>query len=308
VSDAVGPPRVSVVMPVYNGERFVARAVRSVLVSTFADLELLVLDDGSEDASPRLATEAAAGDPRFRVVTLPHGGIASARNSGLREARSALIANADADDVMLPDRIARQVAYLDAHPECVAVSARSVVVDANEVPLRIAGRYFAHEDIDHWLLGGHGGALGGESAMFRTEVARRIGGYADHLQSTGEDHDLWLRMAEVGRLAVLPEVLTLYRLHGTNVSMGSDSAARRLPITLDNLARAFARRGITDRQPAKLPAPPLRRAESLGNAALIRAHRGDRLGALTRAVAAVLLDPRDVGARAALTAVSRGRA
>ena len=308
MTDPLGPPRVSVVMPVYNGERFVARAVRSVLASRFANLELLLLDDGSKDASARLATEAAAGDPRLRVVPLPHGGIAAARNAGLRAARGELLANADADDVVLPDRIARQVAYLDAHPECVAVSARSLVVDVDEVPLRIAGRYFAHEDIDRWLLAGHGGALGGESAMFRTEVARRIGGYADHLQSTGEDHDLWLRMAEVGRLAVLPQVLTLYRLHGTNVSVGSDSAARRLPITLDNLARAFARRGITDRQPAKLPAPPLRRAESLGNAALVRAHRGDRLGALTRALVAVLLDPRDPGARAALAAARRGRA
>ena len=299
-------PRVSVVMPVYNGERFIARAVASVLASRFRDLELVVLDDGSEDTSAETARRAAAGDERLRVVTLPHGGVAAARNAGLREARASLVANADADDEMLPDRIERQVAWLDAHPECVAVSARSIIVDAEGRPSRIAGRWFTHEDVDRWLLNGHGGAFGGESAMFRGEAARRVGGYAPHLQTTGEDHDLWLRLAEVGQLAVLPQVLTLYRVHGANVSVGSDSAARRLPITLDNLSRAFARRGITGREPAKVASPPLRRAERLANAALVRAFSGDRRSALPRALAAAALGPGDPGVRAALRTVLAG--
>lgn len=299
-------PRVSVVMPVYNGERFIARAVTSVLASDFRDFELVVLDDGSEDGSADAARRAAAGDERVRVVALPHGGVAAARNAGLREARAPLVANADADDVMLPDRLGRQVAYLDAHPEYVAVSARSLIVDGEGRPQRVAGRWFTHEDVDCWLLNGHGGAIGGESAMFRLEAARRVGGYAPHLQTTGEDHDLWLRLAEVGRLAVLPEVLTLYRVHGTNLSVGADSAARRLPITLDNLARAYARRGIAGREPAKIPSPPLRRAERLANAALVRAFARNRLGALPRALAAAALDPRDPGVRAALRTVIAG--
>ena len=299
-------PRVSVVMPVYNGERYIGRAVTSVLASDFRDIELVVLDDGSEDASADVARRAAAGDERLRIVTLPHRGVAATRNSGLSEARAPLVANADADDVMLPDRLRRQVAYLDAHPECVVVSARSLIVDGEGRPLRIAGRWFSHEDVDCWLLNGHGGALGGESAMFRREAAQRVGGYAPHLQTTGEDHDLWLRMAEVGRVAVLPEVLTLYRVHGANVSVGTDSSARRLPITLDNLARAYARRGITGREPAKAPSPPQRRAERLANAALVRAFSSDRLGALPRALVAAALDPRDPGVRAALRTVLAG--
>lgn len=293
-------------MPVFNGERFIARAVTSVLASDFRDIELVVLDDGSEDGSADAARRAAGGDGRLRVLTLPHGGIAATRNAALREARAPLVANADADDVMLPDRLGRQVAYLDAHPECVAVSARSLIVDGDERPLRVAGRWFTHDDVDRWLLNGHGGALGGESAMFRREAACRVGGYASHLQTTGEDHDLWLRLGEVGRLAVLPEVLTLYRVHGANVSVGTDSSARRLPVTLDNLARAYARRGITGREPAKAPSPPMRRAERLANAALVRAFSGDRRSALPRALVAAALDPRDPGVRAALRTVLAG--
>jgi glycosyltransferase involved in cell wall biosynthesis len=299
-------PRVSVVMPVYNGARYIARAVTSVLASDFRDIELVVLDDGSEDGSADTARRAAEGDGRMRVVTLPHGGVAAARNAALREARAPLVANADADDVMLPDRLSRQVAYLAAHPECVAVSARSLIVDGDGRPLRVAGRWFTHEDVDRWLLNGHGGAIGGESAMFRCEAAHRVGGYAPHLQTTGEDHDLWLRLAEVGRLAVLPEVLTLYRVHGANMSVGTDSSARRLPITLDNLARAYARRGITGREPAKVAGPPLRRAERLANAAIVCAFSGDRRGALPRALVAAALDPRDQGVRAALRTVLAG--
>src|SRR4051812_32841029 len=108
-------PRVSVVMPVYNGERFIAESVRSVLASDLTDLELLVLDDGSTDGSVAAANAAAAGDPRVRIVTLPHGGVAAARNTGLHEARAPLIANLDADDVMFPHRLSRQLAFLDAH-------------------------------------------------------------------------------------------------------------------------------------------------------------------------------------------------
>src|SRR5829696_8441401 len=96
-------PRVSVVMPAYGAEKFVAEAVSSVLASRYRDLELLLLDDGSSDATVAEATRAAAGDERLRVIALPHGGVAAARNAGLAHARGELIANLDADDTMFPD-------------------------------------------------------------------------------------------------------------------------------------------------------------------------------------------------------------
>ena len=108
--------RVSVVMPVFNGERFIAEAIESVLESHFQDFELLVLlDAGTTDGSAAAATRAAGGDPRVRLIDHPHAAPSVARNVGLHAARGEFVANLDCDDAMFPDRLGRQVAYLDSH-------------------------------------------------------------------------------------------------------------------------------------------------------------------------------------------------
>jgi glycosyltransferase involved in cell wall biosynthesis len=300
-------PRVSIVMPVYNGERYIADAVRSALAGTFADVELLVVDDGSTDGSVAEATRAAGGDPRLKVLSVPHGGVAAARNAALAAARGEFIANLDADDVMFPDRIARQVAFLDAHLDHVAVGVRLVITDAAGRPIRIHGRDFSHEAIDAELLGGNAGAIANAGAMFRRASALQIGGYAPHLETTGEDHDLWLRLAEVGRLANLPSVLMRYRVHESNVSVGAEKVEQRLPITLDTLGRAFARRGITDRVPEKRPMRPAKMFERWTDEALLAHYRGESGRAIARALVAVLLNPFSAAARWALAAVLFGR-
>ncbi len=298
-------PRVSVVMPVYNGERFIAESVRSVLASELAELELLVLDDGSTDGSAAAARAAAAGDPRARIVTLPHGGVAAARNAGLREAHAPLIANLDADDVMFPHRLARQAAFLDAHREYVGIGSRALVIDAQGRPTRVGVRLFTHEEIDRAHMEGRGGAVWNPTMTFRRDVAVRVGVYLDTLHTTGEDHDLWLRMAEVGKLANLPDVLIAYRIHDRNASLSAADRERRLAVTLATLGRAFARRGITDRAPAKIPAPPPRLAERLRDAALLRYFSGDRRGAMLRALPACVLQPNAPATWAAARAILR---
>ena len=301
-------PLVSVVMPVYNGERFIAEAVKSVLASELAELELLVLDDGSSDGSIAAARAASSGDARVRIIELAHGGVAKARNAGLREARADLIANLDADDAMFPQRLSLQVEFLRAHPECVAVGSRALVVDAEGRPTRIVGNLFSHEEIDAAHLAGRGGALGNPMATFRRGVALSIGGYLEGLHTTGEDHDLWLRMAEVGRLANLPEVLIRYRIHGANVSLSAADRERRHAVTLQTLGRAFARRGLADRTPAKIPAPRPTLAERYRDDALLRFFTGDRVGAVWRALMAGVLSPTAPATRSAVRTVMRGHA
>ncbi|MDB4889392.1 MAG: glycosyl transferase family 2 [Gemmatimonadetes bacterium] len=285
-------PRVSVVMPVYNGERFIAEAVRSVLASEFRDYELLILDDGSTDGSVAVVRRVAGDDARVRIIVLPHGGIAATRNAGLEHSRADYIANLDSDDAMFPHRLALQVAYLDAHPECVAVGSRSVVVDADSKAVGMVGRYITHENIDRSLLEGNGGAIGNDSAMVRKKAAIAVGGYAPQLQTSGEDHDMWLRLAEAGRLVCLPDVLNRYRIHQSNTSLGEGSKERRLPVTLDNLARAFARRGITGREPVKVSPTPMSAGEKARDNALTLYYQGDRRGAAMRIVTAAVAHPR----------------
>ena len=300
-------PRVSVIMPVFNGERFIAEAVESVLASEFGDLELLVLlDGGSTDGSAAAAARAAGGDLRVRLIDHPHVAPSVARNIGLREARGELVANLDSDDAMFPDRLGRQVAYLDAHPECVAVGSRALIVDADNRPVRIGVRAFSHEEIDGAHLDGRGGTIMNPAATFRRQAALAIDGYAANLLTTGEDHDFWLRLAEVGRLANLPEVLIRYRIHDQNASIGATSRDRRLAVTMEILHRAFARRGITDRQPVKRKGPPARLWERWSDRALLRYFSGDRVGAGLAAMVGAALRPGAAVTRGALSTVLRG--
>ncbi len=300
-------PRVSVVMPVFNGERFIAEAVESVLASDFRDLELLLLiDGGTTDGSAAAATRAAAGDPRVRVIDHPHVVPSVARNVGLHEARGDLIANLDCDDAMFPERLGRQVAYLDSHPECVAVGSRALIVDAENRPVRASVRAFSHEEIDSAHLDGRGGTIMNPTATFRRQAALAIGGYSADLLTTGEDFDLWLRLAEVGRLANMPDVLTRYRAHDKNASLGDAGRERRKVVTIEILTRTFARRGITDRLPAKPKSLPARTWERWSDRALLRYFSGNRLGALAAALVGVALRPTAPATRGALRTVVAG--
>ncbi|MBC8086257.1 MAG: glycosyltransferase family 2 protein [Phycisphaerae bacterium] len=284
-------PRVSVVMPVYNGERFLAQAMNSVLASTFRDFELLVLDDGSTDGSFRVAQQIAAGDPRVRCIPLQHQGIAGVRNTALRESRGEYIANLDSDDIAFPERLARQVRYLDTHREVVALGSRVLVIDSDGKPKSIVIRTFTHDEIDRWHLNGLGGGIGNPAAMFRKSAAVAVGGYTESEHSIGEDYDLWLRLGEYGRLANLHDVLIRYRVHTTNLSTQPSERGYRETVTLGILARAFARRGITDRVPVRVEPPERSRSEKLCDDALLRYFRGERSGALLRALTASVHNP-----------------
>jgi len=111
------PPRITVLMPVYNAGPFLAEAVDSLLAQTWSDFELLAMDDGSTDGSGGLLDRYAERDPRVRVVHAPHRGLVDTLNDGLDLSRGELIARADAADVNLPRRLERQVQLMDGRPE-----------------------------------------------------------------------------------------------------------------------------------------------------------------------------------------------
>jgi glycosyltransferase involved in cell wall biosynthesis len=121
---------VSVVMPVYNGQAFLREAIESVLAQTHLDLELVAIDDGSADESPAILADLAVADPRVRVIRQANGGGARARNRALQEARAEWIINLDQDDLMLPNRIERQLAFLAAHPDVKVFSCRALYINA----------------------------------------------------------------------------------------------------------------------------------------------------------------------------------
>jgi glycosyltransferase involved in cell wall biosynthesis len=207
-----GVPTVSIVIGAYNAQRYLAQTLDTLLAQTLADFELIVVDDGSVDTTPDILENYRTKDPRVRPLRIPHGGIVEAANAGIDAARSELIARADADDLYLPDRLEKQVNYLAQHPEVVALGSRMMVIEPYGSPVRISDHKLTHEEIEADLLQGVGWAMPQPVSMLRRSVVLRVGGYRNKYPWS-EDLDLFLRMAEVGRLANLPDVLAKYRHH-----------------------------------------------------------------------------------------------
>src|SRR5258706_6371791 len=122
-------PRVSILIPAYNAQRYIVEAVESMLAQTYGNFECIVVDDGSTDRTAPLLSELQRRDSRVRPLRVPHGGIVDALNAGADAARGDLIARMDADDVALPDRLDTQVRYMDAHPDVVALGSKVLLVD-----------------------------------------------------------------------------------------------------------------------------------------------------------------------------------
>lgn len=199
------------VLPVWNGQIYLAAAIRSILLQTHTDFELIVVDDGSTDMSASIAESFALSDPRVLVLRRPHDGFAAALNAALASARGEYIARMDADDVSVPHRLERQISFLRQHPQCVAVGSWVEVIDADGNPLGLTRFVEAHDEIVGAFLRGIT-AIAHPSVLVRRDALIAIGGY-DALQHPSEDLDLWLRLIDQGGLANLPEPLLQYRRH-----------------------------------------------------------------------------------------------
>jgi glycosyltransferase involved in cell wall biosynthesis len=211
------PPKVSVIVASYNGQRFVAETVRSILGQTFADFELIVVDDGSTDGTRAILRDLAARDPRMRVVEKENEGLIATLNRAIAESRGAYIARIDHDDLMRPQRLERQAAFLDASPDFVGVGC--LLQSMREDGTYVGTPRIRHERLRHdpsafpprqqWLYG--------PTPMIRADALRKVGGYRAQFVAA-EDRDLCWRLGDIGRLERLPEVLVDHRFHATNMS------------------------------------------------------------------------------------------
>jgi glycosyltransferase involved in cell wall biosynthesis len=234
-------PKVSVIVPVYNAAEYVQASLRSVLEQTWDDFELIVIDDGSSDGSADLIRRMIGNDPRCHFRVRPNVGMARTLNEMLEMATGDLIARLDADDQALPDRFAKQVKFLDDHPECVLVGGGVINIDSDGDTLCTELYPSSHEEIEARMLSGGGGIIH-PTVMMRRAPLVGVGGYATDCPVV-EDQDLWLRLAMKGRLANLPEPLIRYRVHAGNMSFtGAEAAGRRLA---EVLRRAHHDRGLS---------------------------------------------------------------
>lgn len=215
-------PRVTVFTPAYNRERYIGAAVRSVLAQTYADFELLVVDDGSTDATARIVADTP--DPRVRLErNASNRGIPYTRNRGLELARGEYLAILDSDDLMLPGRLAAQVAFLDRHPDHVAAGSWSRPVDDAGRALRGVKRQpVRNADVQAHLL--FRCCLNNRTVTARTAVWREYGYRAEFPRC--QDYDLLARVAPHGRLANLPQVLVLGRRHAGQFTAATHDLGR----------------------------------------------------------------------------------
>ena len=238
----VAGPLVSVVMPVFNAGRYLRAALDSVLAQTFGDFELVAVDDGSTDDSPAILREYQARDDRIRIVSRANTGIVGALNDGVGASRGQLIARMDADDIAMPERFERQVAFLRDNPDYVLVGSQVLLIDPDGAPLcPKRDTEYTHEKID-WAHLHHRWPLVHPSVIIRRSALEAVGGYRAKYQWL-EDLDLFLRLAEVGKLASLPAVLLQYRLHTGSVCHTREKDQARIRPAL--YAEVYQRRGIS---------------------------------------------------------------
>jgi glycosyltransferase involved in cell wall biosynthesis len=210
-------PAISVLMSVRNGAPWVRDAVKSVLEQTVTDLELVVIDDGSTDATTLLL--ATIGDPRLRVERQAPRGLTPSLNRALALARAPLLARLDADDVALPERLACQRAFLDAHPDVGLLGTGAREVDASGREIGVVSPPEDDAAIRRAMI--RRNPFVHSSVMMRRRALEEAGGYDERL-GVAQDYDLWMRMSRITRLANLPAPLVVRRLLPGRVSATRD--------------------------------------------------------------------------------------
>lgn len=225
------PPKITVLMPVFNAGAFLAPAVQSILSQTFTDFELLLLNDGSTDDS--LDTIASLADPRIRLVHNPENlGLIATLNRGLEMARAPLVARMDADDLALPARLERQFRTFAENSGLALLGTAATTIDEFGQTFGAMDVLVRREEIIKSIL--RQNAFIHPSVMMRVSVARAMGGYPVEAHHA-EDYALWLKIASRYPVANLPERLMQYRVHPGQVSQRKLVAQRK---TVQRLQRA----------------------------------------------------------------------
>jgi GT2 family glycosyltransferase len=235
--DAAPEPRVSVVLPVYNGETFLAEAIGSILGQSFRDFELIAIDDGSTDGSAGILD--AVRDPRVRVIHQANVGLAASLNWGIALARGEYIARHDHDDLSLPTRFARQVQFLEHNPDCALVGTRAEIRSNNGPATRFHDHPTDDAGLRFELL--FDNPFVHSSVMLRKRAVESVGGYStDPARQPPEDYELWSRLARCYQVANLPERLTVYRetADGMSRTPGRAFQGSAVLISSENLAAA----------------------------------------------------------------------
>lgn len=213
-------PTVSVLISAYNHEDYIEACIKSVLNQTYSHIELIVIDDGSRDNTPGIIgrlRDAYVGEKNFIFISKANTGLTDTLNQALALATGKYVCQFGSDDIMLLDRMEKQMAYMEAHPECGICAGNSIVIDGKGIPKTkqyfYPARTLTFDDVFTHAKPG----IRTVTALIRTELLRKIGGYNPDIRL--EDIYMWLKITATGvPIYVLSDVLAYYRKHDTNTS------------------------------------------------------------------------------------------
>jgi glycosyltransferase involved in cell wall biosynthesis len=228
-------PCISVVMPVYNGEKYIDEAMNSILAQSIPDFELLVVNDGSSDGTRKIVDAHVQRDSRIVLYSTPNRGIVSALNFGLEKARGEFIARMDADDIAVPDRFQIQLAELTRDATLVACGGDSIKF--GEVSGRVR---FPRGDLMCKACLLFGPCFGHPTVMMRGHALRQLGLRYELTYEYAEDYRLWSLLARHGKFSNVGTPLIQHRIHASQIGAARRDEQRRahLAIALHNWADA----------------------------------------------------------------------
>jgi glycosyltransferase involved in cell wall biosynthesis len=228
-------PRVSVLIAAFNAAAFIEATLESALGQTFGDFEVLVIDDGSRDDTADVVRRVAASDPRLRLIVQENRGLSGTRNRGIAEAHGSLIAFLDHDDLWHPEKLALQVALLDARPRTAVVSCHSALIDTEH---RCLGWRFGgdangdvYAEMLVWDI-----VSGGSVTLVRRDALEAVGPF-DETLLIREDWDMWIRLARRYEFATVPRVLVGYTRSAASSSRDYERLAEEGVRVLDKARR-----------------------------------------------------------------------
>ena len=231
-------PRVSIVIAVYNREKYLGIAVDSVLRQTYQDWELIISDDGSIDGSIDIARQFALEDDRIRVLTAEHKGAVHALIAGFGAAKGEFIGQLDSDDLLEPEAIELTVAVLDNDGECGMVYTNYIDVDANGQKQRPGHRCCIPYSKERLLIN----FMTFHFRLIRKSIYNKIGGFNPQFNNI-EDYDLCLRLSEVTTIKKINDYLYQYRFHPDSTKVTMDNL-ERIELCAEAITQALKRQGM----------------------------------------------------------------
>lgn len=222
--------KVSVLMPAFNAEKYIAGAIESVLGQTYNNIELLIIDDGSTDNTLNIIQDFAKSDDRIKMISHPNMGMGNSLNKAMTNTQNEWIIRMDADDVMIENRLERQIKFVEENPEIAVASCLVYYIDeGGQIIGRSSSDLKTKQNFEKYLRSNELIGLHHPGVIMRRSIVQEVGGYRSQYWPA-DDLDLWNRIAEKGYLILVQqEHLLKYRIHSSSISV-ADSKKTRLMV------------------------------------------------------------------------------